>query len=95
MDVWVEWVAGITPNSWRLDARYCQRGWPDFVQHGARYSRPPQQREERLRRMRLAIAAEDVGGWVVGIFSNRKWIFPGRNGVKSRFNNILTEQDIC
>jgi len=45
-----------------LDARYCQRGWPDFVQHGARYSRPPQQREERLRRMRLAIAAEELYG---------------------------------
>lgn len=45
-----------------LDARYCQRGWPDFVKHGARYSRPPQEREERLRRMRLAIAAEELYG---------------------------------
>jgi len=45
-----------------LDARYCQRGWPDFVKHGLRYARPKEQREERLRRMRLAIAAEELYG---------------------------------
>lgn len=43
-----------------LDARYCKGGWQDFVRHGARYSQPPSEREQRMQRMRLVISAKDL-----------------------------------
>ena len=45
-----------------LNARYSKGGWPDFVKHGARFSRPAALREERLKRMQLVIAAEELYG---------------------------------
>jgi len=43
-----------------LDARSCQTGWSSFVRLGAKYSRPPETREQRMQRMRLVIAAQEL-----------------------------------
>ena len=59
-----------TPQSYQavtqklLNARHSKGGWPDFVKQGARFSRPAALREERLKRMQLAIAAEELYGLV-------------------------------
>lgn len=45
-----------------LHARYSQGGWPDFVKQGAKFSRPAASRDERMKRMQLAIAAEELYG---------------------------------
>lgn len=45
-----------------LGARYGQKGWPDFVKNGSRFSRPANQREQRMRRVRLAVAAIELYG---------------------------------
>eukprot|EP00931_Biecheleriopsis_adriatica_P065409 TRINITY_DN39939_c0_g1_i1.p1 TRINITY_DN39939_c0_g1~~TRINITY_DN39939_c0_g1_i1.p1 ORF type:complete len:381 (-),score=68.29 TRINITY_DN39939_c0_g1_i1:27-1142(-) len=45
-----------------LDARYCKGGWQDFVKMGSRFGRPASQREERLDRMKLVLAAEELYG---------------------------------
>jgi hypothetical protein len=42
-----------------LDARYTKSGWTDFVRLGSRYSRPAATREQRLRRMKLVLAAQE------------------------------------
>lgn len=43
-----------------LDARSCRGGWQEFVRHGTRYSRPPADRQRRMQRMRLVIAAQEL-----------------------------------
>lgn len=43
-----------------LDARLCAGGQKEFVKAGARYSQPSAEREQRMRRMRLAIAAQEL-----------------------------------
>lgn len=43
-----------------LDARSCKGPWQDFVKHGARYSQPPAQRQQRMQRMRLVVTAKDL-----------------------------------
>ena len=45
-----------------LHARYSQGGWPDFVKQGAKFSRPAALRDERMKRMQFAIAAEELYG---------------------------------
>ena len=45
-----------------LGARYCQKGWPDFVKQGSKYSRPVKDHEQRLKRIRLAVAAGELYG---------------------------------
>ncbi|CAE7368860.1 unnamed protein product [Symbiodinium natans] len=54
-----------------LNARYSKGGWPDFVRQGARFSRPAASREERMKRMQLAIAAEELFGPVYP--RNNEW----------------------
>lgn len=43
-----------------LDARSCKAGWQSFVRSGTRYSRPPSEREKRMQRMRLVLAAQEL-----------------------------------
>jgi len=45
-----------------LDARYCRGGREDFIGLGARYSKPAETREQRMRRLRLVFAAEELYG---------------------------------
>lgn len=59
-----------------LDARSCQGGWREFARCGMRYSRPRAGRDERLRRTRISIAAQELYGteyssgnhWFMGPF---------------------------
>eukprot|EP00927_Polykrikos_kofoidii_P026643 TRINITY_DN23689_c0_g5_i1.p1 TRINITY_DN23689_c0_g5~~TRINITY_DN23689_c0_g5_i1.p1 ORF type:complete len:355 (-),score=76.45 TRINITY_DN23689_c0_g5_i1:428-1378(-) len=43
-----------------LDARHCKGGFSDYVRLGARYSRPPDTRDQRMQRMRLVLAAQEI-----------------------------------
>jgi len=43
-----------------LDARSCKDGWQDFVRHGARYSQPPSERQQRMQRMRLVLSSKEL-----------------------------------
>merc|ERR1712008_311092 len=54
-----------------LDARLCQGGWREFSRLGMRYSRPPQTREKRIQRMRLALVAQEL--YEPGLVEGNPW----------------------